>query len=116
MVMPLTFKEVQVIGECLRAAAYGPFFPDWEFWTLFGLTRDEVAAVADQWPVVLSNHEHADVAVSNSVNHLLYYPLKHREQWGDYISVERPRLLTIFAKWRGQSTPDSIKGYFDRLM
>ena len=39
--------DSRVIGECLRAAVNGPFFPDWEFSTLFGLTRDEVRAVAD---------------------------------------------------------------------
>ncbi|MEZ6073761.1 MAG: hypothetical protein R3C10_26655 [Pirellulales bacterium] len=114
--MPLTRDEIQVIGDCLRAAAYGPFFPDWEFSILFGLTRDEVAAFAEQWPVVLSDHEHLEVAVNNSINHLLYYPSKHREKWDDYISVDRPELLRVFTKWREQATPDSTKGYFDRLM
>ena len=25
----------RIIGECLRAASEGPFFPDWEFHILF---------------------------------------------------------------------------------
>lgn len=41
--MPLSNKQIQSIGECLRAAAYGPFFPDGEFDTLFGLSREQVA-------------------------------------------------------------------------
>ncbi|WP_162584044.1 hypothetical protein [Variovorax sp. PBS-H4] len=34
--------DSSIISECLWAAADGPFFPDWEFSTLFGLSREEV--------------------------------------------------------------------------
>src|SRR5712691_11317146 len=33
-------KEREVVQECLRATVEGPFFPDWEFETIFGLKRD----------------------------------------------------------------------------
>ena len=114
--MPLTSKQIQIIGECLRAAAYGPFFPDWEFTALFGLTRNEVADVAEEWPVVLKSHAILRIAVGNSINNLLGYPIKQTDQWDDYISVNRKDLVNVFAAWRRQPTPDTLDGYFDRLM
>ena len=41
----LTPQEQKVIYECLQASVNGSFFPDWEFHTLFGLTRDEVREI-----------------------------------------------------------------------
>ena len=38
-------KERGVVRECLGATVEGPFFPDWEFQTLFGLERDEVRRI-----------------------------------------------------------------------
>ena len=46
----LTEKEMELVRQCLRAAVQGPFFPDWEFHTLFGLEREDVAAVLSRWP------------------------------------------------------------------
>lgn len=43
-------REREVVRECLQAAVKGPFFPDWEFETLFGLTREEVGKVLLSWP------------------------------------------------------------------
>jgi hypothetical protein len=48
--MRISDEDAKIIGQCLRAASDGPFFPDWEFHTLFGLEREEVAAVAASWP------------------------------------------------------------------
>ena len=41
--------DKRILNEVLRAAAYGPFFPDWEFHTLFGLDRSVVKAISDNW-------------------------------------------------------------------
>ncbi len=43
----LSETDKAVIGQALRAAADGPFFPDREFHTLFGLERSDVRATAD---------------------------------------------------------------------
>ena len=43
----LSDMDKAIVGQALRAAADGPFFPDWEFHTLFGLERSEVRAIAD---------------------------------------------------------------------
>jgi hypothetical protein len=40
----LSELDKAIVGQALRAAANGPFFPDWEFHALFGLERSEVSA------------------------------------------------------------------------
>ena len=51
--MPLTQRQIDIIGEALRAAAYGPFFPETEYSAIFGIEKEEVALVAEEWPVVV---------------------------------------------------------------
>lgn len=41
----LTVAERKIVHECLRASVEGPFFPDWEFGTIFGIEREEVEEV-----------------------------------------------------------------------
>ena len=100
--MPLTKNQIKTIGECLRAAAYGPFFPDGEFDTIFGLSRSQVASVAAEWPIVIENAEIANAAVGNSINNLLGYPIKVEklQAWDEFISIDRKDLLEIFQDWK----------------
>lgn len=69
-------RDREIIHECLVAAAYGPFFPDWEFPILFGLTREQARSFADQWPESAED-AHAYRAVLNSLNNLAGYPIDH---------------------------------------
>ena len=48
--MSMDDDDIKMIGQCLRAAVDGPFFPDREFSTLFGFSRDELRHIADRWP------------------------------------------------------------------
>ena len=100
--MPLTKNQIETIGECLCAAAYGPFFPDGEFDSIFGLSRAQVALVADEWPVVVENAEFAIAAVGNSLNNLIGYPIKAEKLqfWDEFISVDRQDLRKIFQNWK----------------
>lgn len=78
-----------VIVGCLRGAVDGPFFPEWEFATLFGLTRDEVRSVLEAWPEPPADEsgddrsgiEIQDAAVTGAMNNLIGYPhgIGHRE-------------------------------------
>jgi hypothetical protein len=85
--MPYNKNDLRVIGECLRAAVEGPFFEEWEFQTLFGLTRREVAAIAAAWPNVDLNDETAQIAATNAMVNLLGYPHGQDEEWSHYISA-----------------------------
>ena len=100
--MPLNSEQIRVVGECLRAAAYGPFFPDGEFPAIFGLSRSQVAAVAEEWPVVLDAAEHTDHAIHNTFNNLIGYPIKKdkMEEWDSFISIDRAQLAKLFRIWQ----------------
>jgi hypothetical protein len=87
----LSKRESDTIKEVLHAAADGPFFPDWEFQTIFGITRERVRRIADEWP--LPNAPPGDVvlAVNNSLNWLLRNYLKTPIDAGDdTTAVRRP--------------------------
>jgi len=69
----LNDKEKRVVFECLRAAVAGPFFPDWEFHTLFGLHRHEVAQIVAAIPDIDDSDEQVSLAINNSIANLLGY-------------------------------------------
>ena len=69
-------EEIGIIGECLHAAVYGPFFPEWEFSSIFGLEGEEVARVANDLPTIDIEDEVVGPAINNSMNWLLFYPHK----------------------------------------
>ncbi|GHG74843.1 hypothetical protein [Comamonas sp. JC664] len=91
--------DEQLIGECFRAAVEGPFFPDWEFHVLFGLTRPEVAAILATWP---ESKDSADArhAVNSTLNNLLGYPHKKWAQWPRYISASPEEVDAVFERWQ----------------
>src|SRR5690242_2616266 len=97
----LTTAEQQVVLECLNAAATGPFFPDSEFETLFGVSRADVIAIVESWTKVNETAEGVSVAINNSMNNLLGYPHRHDREWSQFISVGREEVARIFRKWRG---------------
>lgn len=108
----LSKAESRIVGEVLRAAADGPFFPDWEFQTLFGLERKEVRQIADGWPLPMMDPQTVIAAVNNSFNMLLGYPYRKDIEWSDWISVDRARVVELFNKLRGRRK----ESFFDRMM
>jgi hypothetical protein len=70
----LNEQERQIIFECLRAAVNEPFFPEWEFHTLFGLKRQEVKKIAEMFPNIDDSNEQVNLAIHNSIGNLLGYP------------------------------------------
>jgi hypothetical protein len=107
----LSETDKAVIGQALRAAADGPFFPDWEFHTLFGLERSDVRATADAWPVASPSAEKLAIAVNNALNNLLGYSHSKDAVWSQWITVDRKQLNELFKRLRGG--PDGR--FFDRL-
>lgn len=98
------------IKGCLNAVVHGPFFPDCEFHTLFGLTRLEVEIVLTEWPNLPaqtpsgydSPGHFQDVAVNNSMNNLLGYPHGFR---GDVflreVGASEQQVAAVLTRWRG---------------
>jgi hypothetical protein len=116
----LSDDETKVLKECIKAAAYGPFFVDdgakddpyWEIRSLFGLTIEELRKIADTLPNLDLEDENVDLAINNSINNLLGYPHGCSDEvWSKYISVSEDELRRIFFKWRG----GKVKNYFEGL-
>ena len=93
-------EEMKIIGECLKATVHGPFFPDWEFNSLFGLEREEVKEIAEAWPNIESNTLKLSAAINGAFNNLIGYPHGKWKQWGEYISISSEELELLFNKWR----------------
>lgn len=108
----LSQSESRIVGEVLRAAADGPFFPEWEFHTLFGLSREQVRRIADEWPLAVLPPGDVTLAVNNSLNMLLGYPHGRDEVWAEWISIDRAALSELFARLRGHAHDN----HFERLM
>ncbi|MEM9033827.1 MAG: hypothetical protein AAGD18_04465 [Actinomycetota bacterium] len=71
-------RDIELLGSCLRLAVDGPYFPDWEFATLMGMSREEMRALADAWPSdpqsgeveepLSAEQEAAGVSAANNLN------------------------------------------------
>jgi len=92
--------EVRVVGECLRAAVDGPFFPDWEFHTLMGLERPEMRAILNDWPVQTTDDYNFVLAVRGAMLDLLGYQHGYRDDlvWRFYISVDPREVKRVILK------------------
>jgi hypothetical protein len=99
----LNEREKQTIFECLRAASDGPFFPDWEFPTLFGLEREEVRRVASAAPNIDDSSEEVARAINNAMVNLTGYPHHQEAVWSQFISVPEEEVDRVFDKWRGDA-------------
>jgi hypothetical protein len=93
-------NEREVVRQCLNAAAYGPFFPDWEFHALFGLERNEVKSVLESWPEPDETNEDVQLAINNSLSNLLGYPHGCEKEWPRFVSVSSKEVQKVFKKWR----------------
>ena len=99
----LNERERQTVFECLRAASDGPFFPDCEFPTLFGLEREEVRRVASAAPNIDDSSEEVARAINNAMVNLTGYPHHQEAVWSQFISVPEEEVDRVFDKWRGDA-------------
>lgn len=92
--------EFQVFKESLLAATRGPFFPDAEFHSLFGLERAEVESIADSLTSTTPLTGDAALAINNAMGNLLGYPHGQDAVWSQWLSVTPEELQVIFSQWR----------------
>src|SRR5690348_2074237 len=95
--------DTQAFKEALVAAARGPFFPDWEFQTLFGLDRSEVVRIAEAFSSATPLTGNVSLAVSNAVANLLGYPHGQEFAWSQWLSVTPGELGAAYQRWQASS-------------
>lgn len=102
----LNLEERRIIGECVKAAVFGPFFPDSDFKIIMGVTRDEAIIVANQFPDVDEYDEEPEgnddswLVINNSMVNLLGFPHGKEAVWDRYISATPEKVRHIFYRWR----------------
>lgn len=114
----LTEDEREVMKECLRAAVKGPFFPMWEFQTLFGLEHQQVTDIAFGPRPLDDTREDVKIAINNALNLLTGYPHKCSEEtWRQFIHVPPDEVRRILKKWKGTPTCHPFgRDFFDEMM
>ncbi len=106
-------EDRELVRRCLDAAANGPFFPDWEFETLFGLSRSDVRSVLACWTDFTASPLQ-DQAIVNALNHLIGYPHGEVEAWDRMIGATPAEVEAVLVKWLGSFDP-SAAGYVGRM-
>ena len=97
--------ERDVVHACLRAAVSGPFFPMWEFSTLFGLEHQAVSDIAYGDVPLDDGRGDVHAAINNALNWLTVYPHKcGQETWDRFIPVPPAEVRRILKKWKGTPT------------
>ena len=112
--LSLSEDDKCVVKECLRVAAYADFFPDWEYWALFGFGREDFVALMEQWPNIDDADKKNARMISNVMNHLLGYPHGKMAEWSNHISVSPEEVLAVVRRWRklkGWDGDNSEPGY-----
>lgn len=94
----MSHDEMQLIGECLSAIVDGSFIPEWEFQTIMGLNREQVAEIAAQWPSYEPNGKTYS-AVNNTLNNLRGYPHGKEQELRDRLSVTPDKFEKLCEKW-----------------
>jgi hypothetical protein len=99
MLQGLDDREKDIVRRALLAAADGPFFPDWEFRTLFGVDRAEIRETAAEHPVLSSTNQVHMCSVNNALFMLATYPIKVAEPLREY-QIERSELFPVLNRIR----------------
>jgi hypothetical protein len=97
----LTEEELDIVQQCLKASVEGPFFPEQEFHTIFGVWRGEAKEVLESWPNVNEEDKIVSLVINNAMNNLLGYPHRCEGVWDEHISVPREEVARVYGKWRG---------------
>ena len=91
---------VRILRESLIAAARGPFFPDWEFHTLFGFQRVEMEAIAEAFTATTPHTGDVARAINNAILNLIGYPHDGESVWSQWLSVSPAELQVVHSQWR----------------
>jgi hypothetical protein len=100
----ISTDDINIIKSVLRAVVEGPFFPDWEFHTLFGLNRNDVRKIMEEWPRLEDENENISLAINNAFNNLLFYPHRKDDSINDYIQISKKALKKKYNEWKELTT------------
>ena len=88
MIKDLSDEEKSVIKQCLALCTKDDIFPNWEFDTLFGVSKPIFEDIASKWQDVNFEDESTNGIVVNSLTWLLIYPHGYDIEKKENISSE----------------------------
>lgn len=98
-------SDIEIIGRALMASVDSSIFPEWEFASLIGRTRDDVRAVATRWPLSEGSATAEDMLIRNVLLNLAGYPHENPEQVERLVGASTGRLMEVLSRWqRTEST------------
>ena len=92
-----------VFDQVLIATANGPFFPDWEFSILFGLTKAEYRAAVGTLPTGAELSREQRFLLHSALNNLLSYPHNQQGAWSEWLSMPPEDLGQLLATLKASS-------------
>jgi hypothetical protein len=95
----LSPRDQQIAFECLRAAAKGPFFTDYDLAVVFGLSRQQLLAVVARIPHLDDTEPEVRRAIGHAFNELLRYPHNMHKHWGAWISATPAEVEAVEGRW-----------------
>jgi hypothetical protein len=102
-------REREIIRCALIAIVEGPFFPDWEFQTLFGVDRSEMRDALAKFPALSTLNSIPSFSVNNALFFLTTYPIKDEKPLSDY-GVDLKEVAALLKKFH-----PSAKEFLDYL-
>jgi hypothetical protein len=96
----LSYKDRETIIEVANATVEGPFFPEDEFQTLIGLSREEFKKIVNRCSDISKPSKLCKIAINNAIINMLGYPHGCEEVWSEYISVSSSELQKVFERWK----------------
>lgn len=99
-------REHDILKKCLNALIHGPFFEDWEFNTLFGVSRSEVSNFLNRFPSYVEIQQKLNFAndecliLQNVFTNLLGYPHKNGKILEEMIGMNSKELGILYQKWK----------------
>jgi hypothetical protein len=97
-------SQISLVRCSLRAAADGPYFPEWEFETLIGFPRDRVRDWSARWPGAALDEEALAVAIS-VLNNLLGYPHGFESKLAAETGAPRAELAQLLEQLSARHEP-----------
>ncbi|WP_148415726.1 hypothetical protein [Noviherbaspirillum massiliense] len=98
-------KDIETVSQYMKAAADGPFFPEWEFQTLFGLERATVRELANKLSATTPVTEDMIIAACNTFANLFGYPCGFSREWKKWVTVPPEQAELAFERWRAKYAP-----------
>jgi hypothetical protein len=97
--------DIALVAACLLASDEGPFFPDWEFGTLFGVGRGQLRSVRMRWPSVSLSEKTVYLSVTNSIANLVGYPHGKEQALLRYVPEGPAKIRQLGNKLKGLELP-----------